>query len=314
MPGFRLKTAEELRESITSKTQKEILKLYNDMYKEIERQIRSAGNNLTKERLVMLQRTIKSRISTINNSVRSEIVNASSSVCEQVVSNKREWLEKYGLKENDIQDAFAYVPNRVIQSILQGTIYQDDWKLSSAIWGADKKVQDAIDKIVSIGTAQGKSAYEVAKDIEEYVQPGARKPSRTISSWRYDRNGNKIRDTFYFGRVDYNAQRLARTMISHAYQQAFETVNRNDPFVEYYIWHTSNFHGRVCDICRARDGQKFKKDELPLDHPNGMCVFEAYSPYSMKQIAQKIGAWYDSPAGTYPEIDLFAQDFGYRSR
>lgn len=312
MPGFRLKTAEELRESITSKTQKEILKLYNDMYKEIERHIRSAGNNLTKERLVMLQRTIKSRISIINNIVRSEIVNASSSVCEQVVSDKREWLERYGLKENDIQDAFAYVPNRVIQSILQGAIYQDDWKLSSAIWGADKKVQDAIDKIVSIGTAQGKSAYEVAKDIEEYVQPGARKPSRTISSWRYDRNGNKIRDTFYFGRVDYNAQRLARTMISHAYQQAFETVNRNDPFIEYYIWHTSNFHGRVCDICRARDGQKFKKDELPLDHPNGMCTFEAYSPYSMKQIAQRIGAWYESPAGTYPEIDLFAQDFGYR--
>lgn len=312
MPGFRLKTAEELRESITAKTQKEILKLYNDMYKEIEKQIRSAGDSLTKERLVMLQRTIKSRISTINNSVRSEIVNASSSVCEQVVSDKREWLERYGLKENDIQDAFAYVPNRVIQSIMQGTIYQDNWKLSSAIWGADKKVQDAIDKIISIGTAQGKSAYEVAKDIEEYVQPGARKPSRTISSWRYDRNGNKIRDTFYFGRVDYNAQRLARTMISHAYQQAFETVNRNDPFVEYYIWHTSNFHGRVCDICKARDGEIFKKDELPLDHPNGMCIFEAYSPYSMKQIAQRIGAWYDSPYGTFPDIDLFAKDFGYR--
>ena len=312
MPRFRLKTAEELRESITNKTQKEILKLYNGMYKEIEKQIKGAGDNLTKERLVMLQRTIKSRITAINDSVRSEIVSASSSVCEQVVTDKREWLGKYGIKENDIQDAFAYVPNRVIQSILQGTIYQDDWKLSSAIWGADKKVQDAIDKIVSIGTAQGKSAYEIAKDIEEYVQPGARKPSRTISSWRYDRNGNKIRDTFYFGRVDYNAQRLARTMISHAYQQAFETVNRNDPFIEYYIWHTSNFHGRVCDICRARDGQKFKKDELPLDHPNGMCTFEAYSPYSMKQIAQKIGAWYDSPSGTFPDIDLFAKEFGYR--
>lgn len=312
MPRFRLKTAEELRESITNKTQKEILKLYNGMYKEIEKQIRSAGDSLTKERLAMLQRTVKSRITAINDSVRSEIISASSSVCEQVVSDKREWLEKYGLKENDIQNAFAYVPNRVIQSILQGTIYQDDWKLSSAIWGADKKVQDAIDKIISIGTAQGKSAYDIAKDIEGYVQPGARKPSRTISSWRYDRNGNKIRDTFYFGRVDYNAQRLARTMISHAYQQAFETVNRNDPFVEYYIWHTSNFHGRVCDICRARDGQKFKKDELPLDHPNGMCIFEAYSPYSMKQIAQKIGAWYDSPSGTFPDIDLFAKEFGYR--
>lgn len=314
MTTFRLKTAEELRESITSQTQRNILKLYEEMYRQIVREINRAGENLTKERLVMLQRTIKSRIETINSAAQSEIVSASNSVCEEVVANKKDWLRQYGLKETDLEYAFAYVPNRVVQTIAAGTIYQEGWRLSSAIWGADKKVQDAIDRIVSIGTAQGKSTYDIAKDIEKYVQPGARKMSRTISSWRYDRNGNKIRDTFYFGRVDYNAQRLARTMISHAYQQAFETVNRNDPFVEYYIWHTSNFHGRVCDICRARDGQKFKKDELPLDHPNGMCTFEAYSPYTMKEIAQKIGAWYESPVGTYPEIDLFAQDFGYRSK
>lgn len=129
--------------------------------------------------------------------------------------------------------------------------------------------------------------------------------------------GEEIKDSFYFGQVDYNAQRLARTMISHAYQQSFENVNRNDPFVIGYRWLTSNFHGRVCDICRERAETDqydlgtgvFPKDALPLDHPNGMCTFEAVMPDDMKTIAQKIGMWYNSPVGTYPEIDRYVLDF-----
>ena len=86
-------------------------------------------------------------------------------------------------------------------------------------------------------------------------------------------------------------------------------VNENDPFVVGYRWITSNFHGRVCEICRNREGRIFKKDELPLDHPNGMCTFEAVIPDSMESIADKIGMWYQAPIGTYPEIDAYALDF-----
>ena len=121
----------------------------------------------------------------------------------------------------------------------------------------------------------------------------------------------------YFGKIDYNALRLARTMISHAYQQSFENVNRNDPFVVGYRWLTSNFHGRVCEICRERSETDqfglgvgvFPKDQLPLDHPNGMCTFEAVISDSMTDIARKIGQWYQAPIGTYPDIDKYVLDF-----
>ena len=94
-------------------------------------------------------------------------------------------------------------------------------------------------------------------------------------------------------------------------------MNRNDPFVIGYRWLTSNFHGRVCDICRERAETDqyglgtgvFPKDALPLDHPNGMCTFEAVMPDDMKTIAQKIGMWYNSPVGTYPDIDRYVLDF-----
>ena len=178
-------------------------------------------------------------------------------------------------------------------------------------------MQDDLSKIISFGTAQGKSAVEIAKELERYVDPSARKQAKTIQSWRYDKAGNKIKDSVYFGKIDYNALRLARTLISHAYQQSFENVNRNDPFVIGYRWLTSNFHGRVCEICRERSETDqfglgigvFPKDQLPIDHPNGMCTFEAVIPDSMTDIARKIGQWYQAPIGTYPDIDRYALDF-----
>ena len=95
------------------------------------------------------------------------------------------------------------------------------------------------------------------------------------------------------------------------------SVNEHDPFVVGYRWLTSNFHGRVCPICMDRATRDayglgagiFPKDKLPIDHPNGMCTYEAVIEDSMDDIGKKIADWYKSPVGTYPEIDRYADDF-----
>lgn len=315
---FSLKNAEQVRETTTMNQQKEIKKLYEELYKDITKQIeQTREGDMKKQNLVLLQRDIKNTIQRLNNDIKNGVFRNMRIVSQAVVEDCREFLLNCGFKEEDIHEAFMYVPDQIVTNIANGNIYQEGWRLSEAIWGYNKKVQDDLNKIVSIGTKQGKSAYEIALDLQDYVDPSAKKKSRTISSWRYDKNGNKIRDTFYFGNVDYNAQRLARTLISHAYQQSFEHVNKNDPFVIGYRWLTSNFHGRVCPVCKQRAETDqfdlgvgvFPKDQLPLDHPNGMCTFEAVIPDSMTDIARKIGMWYQSPTGTFPEIDRYALDF-----
>lgn len=40
-----------------------------------------------------------------------------------------------------------------------------------------------------------------------------------------------------------------------------------------------------------------------------MCIFEAVMSDDMDTIADRIGLWYQSPSGTFPEIDRYAQDF-----
>lgn len=318
---FSLKNAEQVRQTTTMQMQKDIKKMYEQLYKDVTRKISAMGNgNIQKQNLLLLQRDIKSRIEQLNKDIQSGIIRNMKIVSNEVVNDTRTFLKQCGFKDEDIHSAFSYVPDQVIRNIINGNIYQDGWTLSGAIWGYNKKTQDTLNKIISIGTAQGQSALEIAKQLERYVDPSAKKTAKTIHSWRYatmndviagraNYIGEEIKDSVYFGRIDYNAMRLARTLISHAYQQSFETVNKNDPFVVGYRWLTSNFHGRVCDICRSREGHVFKKNELPLDHPNGMCTFEAVIPDSMTDIAKKIGQWYNSPIGTYPEIDKYALDF-----
>lgn len=307
---FSLKNAEQVRVTTTMAQQKRIKKMYEKLYQDVTKQITKLGNkNLQKQNLVLLQRDIENAIQQMNDDIQNGIVRDMRIVSNAVVEDTRTFLKQMGFKDKDIHNAFQYVPDQIVKNIINGNIYQDGWSLSQAIRGYNKKTQQDLINIIGICSKQGKSAYETSLELERYVDPSARKASRVISSWRYDNNGNKVKDKFYFGKVDYNAQRLARTMISHAYQQSFEAVNKNDPFVTGYRWLISNFHGRVCEICREREGKIYKKDELPLDHPNGMCTFEAVIPDSMTDIATKIGMWYQSPIGTYPEIDEYAKDF-----
>lgn len=323
MPVQRLGTAEEYRRKLTESKLKEIRKLYEGVYKDVSREIKKKRSNIPRRVLKELERDTEKRIESVNHEIETGVVKSMTSMCESVVSNKKVHMKEQGYKDVNINHAFIHVPDRVVKSIASGSVYNNGWTLSKAIWGYSKATQDEIQSIIARGVASGKDMYSIAKDIEKYVMPERAKRSRIIEFQKYKRDsqGNLIRDgngdpipdgvlkKYVPGRVDYNAQRLARTMISHAYQQSFEAVNRNDPFVVGYIWHSSGQHGRTCRICLDRDGEFFQKDELPLDHPNGMCTFEAYMEDDLITIANRIATWYESPEGTFPEIDEYAKYF-----
>lgn len=315
---FKLEEAERIREQQTALQLKNIEQFYKGLLKDVQKRIAQLGNkNIKDQQLVLLERDIKQRLREINKDIQDGITDSMITTANAVVQNKKDYLLSYGFKKEDIIDAFIYVPDNVVRNILNGRIYTEGWSLSKAIWGYTQDFNRKLSEIISRGTALGKSAYEIALDLEKYVNPSVSKASRTIYSWRIDKQGNKIRDKFYFGKVDYNAQRLARTLISHAYQQSFKTVNEKDPFVIGYKWLTSNFHGRVCEICKERAETNhhglgigiFPKDDLPLDHPNGMCTFEAVMKESLNEVGDKIAEWYNSPIGTYPDIDEYVKQF-----
>ena len=209
---------------------------------------------------------------------------------EAIVGDNIDFLKEVGMP---VQGAFSHVPDEVVRAVATGQIYEGKWSLSRAIWKNTRRTQKDVQSVIAQGIAQNKSTYDIAKDLEKYVDPSAKK----------DWDWSKV----YPGtakKVDYSAQRLARTMVSHAYQQSFVRTTQKNPFVTKYKW-VSAGGARTCEICAARDGVEYSKTDLPLDHPNGMCTFIAVIEDSMTDIADRIADW--ALGGSDPELDTFAR-------
>ena len=259
-------------------------------YKELYAQMKAQSNELGKE----IQGLITSNIYTIADSVVASNVN---------------WLKEFGFSEDGLNAAFSYIPNDVVQRLVTGQIYQGGWNLSQRIWSDSQQTQKDVYQIMARGLAEQKSVYEIAKDLESYVKPSAKLSWNPVLAMKNTKTGEIEFKRIYKKQVDYNAQRLARTLAQHGYQQSFIATTQKNPFITEYVWHSNG--SRVCDLCKARDGKHYKKTELPMDHPNGMCIME---PVVVKDMVDQLADWFNSPDGTYPEIDAFAGNFGYEAK
>ncbi len=297
---FKFSDADKTRYNITNQQAKEIVKLYENTVKKIDKQIehfarqpKTATTYLRIQQLNDLKSSIKNELTNIHNELNIKIPKNMLSVSEAVVENMDKINSKIGFNFANLN---GNVSTDIIANVLNGTVYKKPWSFSKALWADLKKNQDDIDKIVAQGIAENKSALEIARDLEKYVDPKAKKP------WDWGK--------VYPGstqQIDYNAQRLARTLVSHAYQQSLITVCKPNPFVTGFRWLISN-SGRVCPICLDREGKIYPKDELPLDHPNGMCTWEAVMP-NMNDIADRLADWVLGKND--PEITAYARYLGH---
>lgn len=279
---INLRDGEQARLNITKAQEDEISKLYHQVYLDLKKKMDklshsgTTSESLRKTYLNKLTKELKVAYKSLGVGLEKTIEKGIVDTATAVVQNNADWLKKVGLT---IDGAYSYVPKDIVSMLVTGQLYGEGWTLSKAIWGHTQKTIHDIDKVVATGVAANKSAYEIAKDLEKYVNPSAKK----------DWDWSKV----YPGtakKVDYNAQRLARTMVSHAYQQSLLATTKYNPFVTGYKWRSAHTH-RTCELCNERDGQVYSANDLPLDHPNGLCTFIAELSDSMSDIADRIGDW-----------------------
>lgn len=284
MASINLQDGEQARLTITKEQEVEISKLYRQVYLDLKKQMESlppqgegtTSQSLRKTYLNKLVKQLKEEYKAVGEGLEKQIKKGMQDTASTIVQANDDWLKKAGLK---IEGAYSFVPKDIVALLSTGKLYGEGWTLSKAIWGESQKHAHDIDKIVAAGVAANKSAYEIAKDLEKYVNPSAKK------GWDWSK--------VYPGtskKVDYNAQRLARTMVSHAYQQSLLASTKFNPFVKGYRWRSAHTH-RTCEICNERDGQLYSADDLPLDHPNGMCTFIAELTGNMNSVADRLGDW-----------------------
>lgn len=292
MSELHFRDSEEARRLLTNEAMRNIRDMYIRLAEETQKQINSFpqnNNQLGKTYLQNLQKQLLDESNIITESIGENITDKVINMVNVVVSEMNSINASTGMR---IQ--MSRVNTDIVAKVMSGGLYEASWNFSSAIWGTNEKIHSDINSIVAKGIAANKSSYEIAKDLEGYVNPDVRK------DWQWSKvypGTNKV--------VDYSAQRLARTMVSHAYQAAFVESTIHNPFVTAYRWRSAAIDGRTCEICLERDGQLYDKDELPLDHPNGLCTFIAEIK-DLNSVADDIARWYNSPPGTYKDIDEYA--------
>lgn len=313
MYNLRFAKAEQTRKAITNQQLKQIREMYQEIADQYSRRIEYLSNKtnissiLRTQYLHEYQKQLADELGKVNRRIESNIKSGMEQTANAVLEEEIKRMKEIGFI--GISGKYSNIPTDVVETIVSGQLYQGNWSLSSAIWGANKKIQQDCQNIVARGIAANKGVYDVAKDLEAYVNPSARKTYQ----WARDYPGsNKV--------VDYNASRLARTMMSHAYQEAFERSTAKDPWVEAYQWNTGH-NNRVCPLCieRAETDQCglgigiYPKGEVPLDHPNGQCFLTIVQVKNTQDVVNDLANWYNGTGDQNMNnmIDQFAYSIGY---
>ena len=255
----------EYRRELGMKRKRAIRKMYSDIAAEIEKKIRdieqagkwSGTTVLQMKQLRDLQKSVNESLKNVTAQIEKDISSDIRKVAEVTCADVAGFMQRSGVRT---VVSLAHVPETAVKNIISGNIYGQRWNFSEAIWGDYKKSTDDLAAIVSKGLAAQKPIYDIAKDLEKYVNPAVRKDY----DWSRIYPGTKKKS-------DYNAARLAITMSTHAHQQAVILSCREEPMIDGVEWRTSGGNN-VCPLCEQRNGEVFPLDKCPMDHPMGVCV------------------------------------------
>jgi hypothetical protein len=118
--------------------------------------------------------------------------------------------------------------------------------LSQRLYRAQALSTGRLERTLRNGIILGKTAEEIARDVEKYIKPSAP------------------------GGVSYVAQRLARTEVQNAYHQAQVGAMQDNPAVRAVKWNLVREHRP--DMCDILGGRTFNFDRVPeKPHPNCLC-------------------------------------------
>lgn len=289
------------RVEITKRQQRQIAAAYQEIADDLERQLAGKSKrSLTYRWLQDYARALRRGSKTLYAGLEDVVTGNMLDIAQAVVGVQMSLFgEAVPELSGRFSDVFSSIPQQAVNELMHGGVYQDFTGLSERLWDYRRKFDRDISEIINNGITAQRSAFDLAKDLEQYLQPGA------VHTWEWSKVYPGVNKT-----VDYSAQRLARTSVTHAYQLSTVRATRQNPFVEAYRWLSSG--GRACPLCMERNNKLFAKDAVPLDHPNGMCTIIPEIKKSYEQIADELGEW--AAGGENPALDQWLGDQGLVSR
>lgn len=289
---------------LTLAEQRQLARLYeNSIDNLIKKASKAKDKSLTKRWALDYAKELERAKNLLYEEIRKQTIRAVEMSAELAVQPE-EWFYKEVFKKISIDigphftQMLSQVQKNVINDIISGELYKDHRTLSSRIWDISNSFEKDIQYIINQAMIEKKSAINLADDLEKFVKEPAKRP--TTWGKTYPNLRSRV--------VDYNAMRLARTTINHSYQTATIQSSSINPFVEKIEWRSALIHGRTCKVCQERHGQKYDKDDVPLDHPNGLCTMLPYIPQTLDEVAGELRNWLDG--ANNPKLDKWYKEHG----
>ena len=150
----------------------------------------SATKSLQLLRLNQLENDLRQKYNEISAEIETKVTGDMKSIAERVAQEFEQQIRQF---YPQFRISYRDVSENVVAHITTGKVYEGDWTLSKAIWSQSQTTHNRIHEIVAIDVAANKSAYEIAKDIEKFVDPTEAKASRVIETPVYDWvNGKRV--------------------------------------------------------------------------------------------------------------------------
>ena len=297
--------ASSIKDALSKKEAKEVADLYKDWAGQIGELADYYDKKPVPSAAIQYQyyQQLKNQVTEWSKQVTSGVYDKAGKsmniVADAVVADNAKWMSGLGFSDKAIDAAFSNIPQSTVNALLTGSVYggTGSWSLSKAIWGDNQDTLKHVYQIVAQGVVMQMPTGDIARKLEQYVNP----------SKQFKWNGPEGYPPIYGKKVDYNAQRLVRTLTQHTYQQSVVATAKSNPLIEKIRWVSNG--SRVCPLCMERDGKVFPITKVPLDHPNGMCVLE---PVVNWDKLDELADWVNEPDGTYPWWDNKMQVFGYK--
>ena len=245
---------------------------------------------------------------------------------------RQEWLRKLAGKKRRPGGASlseAHTTDTVFDPQLRSLIeaanqrfYDDGMQISSRIWKLDREARNGIQQALMQGVAEKKSAWQIAKDLEQFLGASGDCPrwtsTRLYSLTKKDiasgiRTGLKTGAECDGQGVAYKALRLARNELQAVHGLATDRIMAAQPWIEKEQVMLSPAHPKldICDdvIAEGEDGQGIYPKgtiSLPL-HPHCLC-FKTAVMMPEDEFTGRLSDWVNS--GSDPMMDDYARFVG----
>jgi hypothetical protein len=244
---------------------------------------------------------------------------------------RQEWLRKLAGRQKLLGEASTTdtVFEPQLRSLIEAAnqrFYDDGLQISSRIWKLDREARNGIQQALMQGVAEKKSAWQIAKDLEQFLGASGDCPrwtsTRLYSLTKKDiasgvRTGLKTGAECDGQGVAYKALRLARTELQAVHGLATDRIMAAQPWIEKEQIVLSPAHPKpdVCDdvIAEGEDGQGiYPKGTIALPiHPNCICYAVAIM-MPEEEFTGRLHDWVNG--GSDPMMDDYANLVGADSR